>query len=191
MNRCLILVCLFLVITVSGCTTAVVGGGATGAYKIGTDERSVGQMWDDSAITAKIKAALLNDPITSGLKIDVDTLEGDVTLKGVVGNEEASERAVEIAKKISGVKSVENSLQIGDITFGQTIDDSILLSKIKAGLVREPGIRSLNIDVDVNNGVTTLTGIVNSQDQKARVIEIARTATGTTRLVDNIRVKSP
>ena len=64
-------------------------------------------------------------------------------------------------------------------------------SKIKAKLIGEPGIRSLNIDVDVNKGVVTLTGIVKFKYQKERAIEIARSTSGTINVVDNIRVKNP
>lgn len=177
-----------LLLTATGCAPAVIGAGATGVYKAGTDERSVGRMWDDSAITTKINAELVKDPVTKARKIDVDTLQGEVILSGVVESEEASKRAVEIAKKVPGVKTVKNDLQVGSKSIGRAIDDKVIGSKIKAKLLKEPGIRSLNIDVDVNNGVVSLTGSVDSKDQKDRVMEIARTTSGTVKLIDNIRI---
>ncbi|MGZ5131150.1 MAG: BON domain-containing protein [Caldimonas sp.] len=68
-----------------------------------------GEVLDDSAITAKVKTALLADPTVKGLQIDVDTKNGVVSLKGSVPKAE-SDRAVQIARETSGVKSVDNQL---------------------------------------------------------------------------------
>lgn len=182
---------LLLLFTATGCAPAVIGAGATGAYKAGSDERSVGRMWDDSAITTKINAELVKDPLTKARKIDVDTLQGEVILTGVVETQEASKRAVEIARQVPGVKRVKNNLQVGSKSFGRAIDDKVIGSKIKGKLLKEPGIRSLNIDVDVDNGVVSLTGAVDSQDQKDRVMETARTTSGTVNVIDNIKVLHP
>jgi hyperosmotically inducible protein len=146
-------------------------------------------MWADSTITSKVKTELLKDPLTTAFQIDVDTLEGNVYLIGVVETEEESKRAFEIAKSVPGVRKVTNNLQIGKRTFGQSMDDTVTGSRIKAKLVLEPGIKSLNIDVDVHNGIVTLTGIVNFSDQRKRAIEIARSTSGTVKIVDNIKVK--
>jgi hyperosmotically inducible protein len=108
----------------------------------------------------------------------------------VVETEQESERAVEIAKSVQGAKKVTNNLQIGERTFGQSVDDTVTGSRIKAKLIVEPGIRSLNIDVDVYNGVVTLTGIVDSSDQRKRAIEIARSTSGAVRIVAYIKVKN-
>ena len=67
---------------------------------------------EDSTITAKVKTALLADPDVKGLKIDVDTKDGVVTLKGTADKPANRDRAVTIAKDTSGVKSVENQLVI-------------------------------------------------------------------------------
>ena len=67
---------------------------------------------DDGAITAKVKTALLADPDVKGLKIDVDTKNGVVTLKGTADKPANRDRAVAIAKDTSGVKSVENQLVV-------------------------------------------------------------------------------
>ena len=67
---------------------------------------------EDSTITAKVKTALLADPDVKGLKIDVDTKNGVVTLKGTADKPANRDRAVAIAKDTGGVKSVENQLVI-------------------------------------------------------------------------------
>ncbi len=178
-----------MIFLVSGCAPAVVGGAATGAYKTGTDERTMGRMVDDKTITTKVNMDMVRDPLVKARKIDVDTLEGIVTLTGVVETQEEATRAVEIASQVAGVQRVDNNLQIGTKSFGQSFNDKVIGSKIKGKLIKEPGIRSLNVDVDVERGVVTLTGIVHSSGNKARIIEIARTTAGTVKVVDNLRIR--
>ncbi|SHF31395.1 BON domain-containing protein [Desulfacinum infernum DSM 9756] len=74
--------------------------------------RSAGQVLDDATITAKVKAKLLDDPLVSGLAIDVDTFQGEVTLTGVVNSPKARIRAEDLARKTRGVRSVRNLLRI-------------------------------------------------------------------------------
>ncbi len=188
-KMCLKLMGLFLATTVLGCAPVVIGGGAAGAYKVARDERTVGRILDDSNISATIKADLSSDPLVNAVDIDVDTINGNVILTGVVKSKEQVDRAIEIAKKVEGVKSVKNNLQVGRKTLGESIDDQFLVSKIKAKLIGEPGISSMSIDVDAQKGVVTLSGIVANRIVKERIIKIARETKGTVRVIDNITVK--
>ena len=67
---------------------------------------------DDMAITTAVSAELAKDPDLSVFKINVDTKDGAVTLNGSAPNEAARERAGAIAKKFSGVLSVDNKLMV-------------------------------------------------------------------------------
>jgi len=64
----------------------------------------------DTALTSEVKAKLLADSDTSGLKIHVTTTRGIVTLAGHVKSAQEKSRAEEIARGVSGVKSVHNRL---------------------------------------------------------------------------------
>jgi hyperosmotically inducible protein len=75
-------------------------------------QRSVGQAVDDVTIGTKLKAALAADPELSALKINVDTTQGNVKLRGEVKNIALRRKAEEMARKIEGVKSVDNQLLI-------------------------------------------------------------------------------
>ena len=70
-------------------------------------QRSVGEVIDDSLITAKIKTSMAADPQVSALAIDVDTANGVVSLTGEVKSEEARQRAIQLAQGTEGVKKVE------------------------------------------------------------------------------------
>jgi len=65
---------------------------------------------DDTMITAKVKAAFLNDPVTKVLEINVETYEGEVQLSGFVSSQEAIDRAVELTRNVKGVTSVKNDM---------------------------------------------------------------------------------
>jgi osmotically-inducible protein OsmY len=132
---------------------------------------------------------MVKDEVVKARQIDVDTNGGHVTLTGVVATREESTRAAQIAQRVPGVKSVTNNLQIGERSIGNIWDDNLIGNKIKAKLIAEPEVRSLNIDVDVYLGVVTLTGIVGSQYQKDRAIEISRSTDGTIKVIDNLKVR--
>ena len=84
------------------------------AKELGNDAnqamKKAGDVVDDGMITTKVKTALLADPDVKGLRIDVDTKDGVVTLKGTADKAASLDRAVQIATNTTGVKSVDNQL---------------------------------------------------------------------------------
>lgn len=74
--------------------------------------RATGEFIDDTAITAKVKAAILNDPQTKVLEIHVETYKGEVQLSGFVSSQEEADRAVELTRSVKGVTSVKNDMLI-------------------------------------------------------------------------------
>ena len=74
--------------------------------------KTVGQAIDDTTITTRVKTAMLNDPAVGGLRIDVDTFKGVVTLSGRVKSQAEKEQAVALARMIGGVSEVKDALQI-------------------------------------------------------------------------------
>jgi hyperosmotically inducible periplasmic protein len=69
-----------------------------------------GEYMEDSAITAKIKAEILSDPLLKVSQISVATTNGVVKLSGTVDSQQSIDRAMEIARSVKDVKSVENGL---------------------------------------------------------------------------------
>ena len=74
--------------------------------------KTVGETIDDATITTRVKTSLLNDPDVGGLRIDVDTFRGVVTLSGRVKTKEEEAKAVALARKVSGVTDVKSTLQL-------------------------------------------------------------------------------
>lgn len=74
--------------------------------------QKAGNYIDDSVITAKVKAALVEDKQVSAMKIKVITKDGVVTLKGAVPNAEAGQHALQLAAGVEGVKDVKSDLTV-------------------------------------------------------------------------------
>jgi hyperosmotically inducible protein len=79
---------------------------------IGEKAEKVGEYMDDAAITAKIKAEILSDPLLKVAEINVTTTDGVVKLSGVVDSRQSIDRALEIVRSIRNLKSVENGLTV-------------------------------------------------------------------------------
>jgi hyperosmotically inducible protein len=77
-----------------------------------SSKESTGEYIDDSWITTKVKADILNEPMLKVFDIKVDTLKGNVMLSGNVASQAASDRAVQVARSVKGVTAVTNRLQI-------------------------------------------------------------------------------
>jgi osmotically-inducible protein OsmY len=74
--------------------------------------KTVGETIDDTTITTRVKTAMLNDPDVGGLRIDVDTYKGVVTLSGRVHSESERQQALQLARRTGGVVEVKDSLQV-------------------------------------------------------------------------------
>jgi hyperosmotically inducible protein len=76
------------------------------------DNSTAGEVIDDSILTAKVKAALIESPETKAHQINVETKQGVVQLSGFVDNAAAKSAATSVAKSVSGVKDVKNELSV-------------------------------------------------------------------------------
>ena len=166
-------------ILVSGCDTQKTESSvmAPAAKSVTT---SVGTEIDDGVVTAKVKSALLADPDVKSFDLKVETRKGEVMLSGFVGNLAQAERAILVARGVEGVKDVTNKMDLKDgaATVGNTVDDGIITAKIKAALLTDPNIKSLDIAVVTSKGEAQLSGFVNNQNQIDRATELARAVDG-------------
>jgi osmotically-inducible protein OsmY len=75
-------------------------------------QEGTGQYVDDSVITAKVKAAILNEPSLKVAEINVETFKGTVQLSGFVSSWSDMNKAVEVARGVAGVTSVKNDMRL-------------------------------------------------------------------------------
>ncbi|MEQ1557467.1 MAG: BON domain-containing protein [Methyloglobulus sp.] len=86
------------------CVSTIVGCAGGKTYE------STGEYFDDSVITSKVKASIVGDSKLKLLQISVETFKSVVQLSGFVNSTEAANRAVDLARRVKGVKQVNNSL---------------------------------------------------------------------------------
>jgi osmotically-inducible protein OsmY len=97
----------------SGCVSTEDSKSETAAPKSdAASHETAGEVVDDSVVTAKVKAKLVDDPVTKAYQINVETFKGTVQLSGFVDSADAVARAERLAKDVGGVKDVKNSLQV-------------------------------------------------------------------------------
>lgn len=70
------------------------------------------------------------------------------------------------------------------------VDDTALTAKVKAALLAEPGLKSLQINVETKNASVTLSGAVDSDASRERAKQVASSISGVTNVVDQLTVKS-
>jgi hyperosmotically inducible periplasmic protein len=70
------------------------------------------------------------------------------------------------------------------------VDDAAITTKVKTAVLAEPGLKTLQINVDTKDGVVTLSGTVDTPVLKERAMQIAQQTNGVRSVVDNLAIKS-
>lgn len=153
---------------------------------------TVGTQIDDSVVTTRVKAALLDHIDIKGTDIAVETRKGEVMLSGFVANQSQIDQALTVAQGVEGVTSVNNKLAIKDgvaATVGTKIDDGVITTQVKAALLADASINGLDINVATRKGEVQLSGFVNNQGQIDRAVAVARTIDGVTQVTNQMSLK--
>lgn len=150
------------------------------------------QQIDDAAITTKIKSKLTADPEVNALNVDVDTLDGAVTLRGEVEKASAKSEAEKLARNTEGVRSVDNQLRVVSAAEedNERVSDAWIQTKVTSKLTADPELNPLNIDVDVLDGVVTLSGVVKDRAHSAEAEKHARNTKGVRGVQNELKTKS-
>jgi hyperosmotically inducible protein len=142
--------------------------------------RSTGGVMSDLWITSAIKMKLAADSRTPATEINVDTYDGVVTLFGMVPSKDSKSAAHEIAHAVSGVKSVQNQLEVvspANKDAVQARDEDVQAGVMKA--LKDSGDQqNANIVVAVSNGVVRLTGTVTTWENNLSAVYSARSVHG-------------
>ncbi|MDP2368156.1 BON domain-containing protein [Rhodoferax sp.] len=152
---------------------------------------SVGTEIDDGVITARARAALLSDPDIKSLDLKVDTHKGVVQLSGFVDDPAQVDRAMLVVRAVAGVTDVQNKVDMKGLatTVGNKVDDSVVTTAVKAALLADARIKSLDIAVVTRKGEVQLSGFVDNQGQIDTAIELARAIDGVRSVNNEMSVK--
>lgn len=142
----------------------------------------------DSTLTATIKGKLTVEPTTSAARIGVDTTNSVVTLSGTVPSEAERADAERVARNTRGVTQVVNNIKVehGEPNSGGVVSDATILASVKSQLLAN-GIFGTN--VDVQSGDVTITGTMNTAQEKAKAEEIARQVSGVKSVNNQLTIK--
>lgn len=143
----------------------------------------------DAWITAKTKMALMTTEGVSGTAINVDTVDGNVTLHGKVSSAAEKAKAEAEAKKIDGVRQVRNLLQVVPQSAEKVVkaSDSEIKDRVQKALKDDPKLQSSSVSVQsVNDGVVLLSGKADSVSAHLTAIEDAARVPGVRRVASEI-----
>jgi osmotically-inducible protein OsmY len=166
---------------------------------------------DDAMLTARIKARMTADGRVSPSRVDVDTLNGAVTLRGEVPTQEEKDAAAQVARNVEGVRSVSDQIIVNPAVAGTGIpsgveikqkaekaasdvgqgvkkeaEDTFLLGEIKARLA---AAGYGDVAVDVERGVVTLKGEASSDKDRIAVEAIVEKIKGVEKVDNQLVVK--
>lgn len=159
-----------------------------------TDKQSqtAGEYFDDSIITTDVKSKILAEKGLSSLDISVKTIDGVVTLSGKTDTAEHIQIAELVAKQVNGVKRVVNELQVDGKTAqpaGAYLDDSAITAAVKANILKEKGLASMDISVKSLEGAVTLSGTTDTAEHSQLAERVAKQTNGVKRVVNELKIK--
>jgi hyperosmotically inducible periplasmic protein len=160
----------------------------------------------DAWLDGKLESAYLFNEHLSPFDIDTDVNNGVVHLTGSVDSDIDRDLAEEIAKSIEGVTDVKNDLVVDKAKaraardrddeasdersgFRQAVGNATLTARIKTQLLANSNTSGMAVDVDSDNGTVTLSGTVDSDEEKELIARIAENTSGTDSVNNQLMVE--
>lgn len=158
----------------TACVSAVAGIGAA-AVTAGTTEKGLGTSISDGVIKVKISDRFLSVNADLFSNVTVSVNDGSVLLTGNVNLPEEKVQATQLVWDTRGVIEVINEIDVKDTSSLKDIaKDLAAAAQLRAKMIADQEISSINFSVDVVNGTVFITGIASSEDEVNRVVEHAR-----------------
>jgi osmotically-inducible protein OsmY len=181
-----------LVLAGAACTpVTVVTTTATAATAV-AEERTLGNMLDDTSIRAQILHRFVQSDVNDLLTgVDVEVREARVMLTGSVVQEHTMIDAVRLSWEVPGVREVVNEIVVTGNSYPLSIraKDSWITAQVKAKLLAEKTIRSVNYAIETVQGTVYMFGVALSQQELEHAANIASRVRGVQRVVSHVRTK--
>lgn len=170
------------------------GAAYAGDKKKDMDEKSTSQVDQiqqqtrDAWLDGKLESALLFNQHLNSFEIDTEVKHGTAYLTGAVDSDIDKDLAGEVAKSIEGIEEVKNKLTVDREAataaresesfeqrseWRQALSDATMTAMVKSRLLFNDNTSGMDINVDSRNGVVTLSGTVESDEEAALAAEIA------------------
>jgi osmotically-inducible protein OsmY len=167
----------------------VVGAGA-GAGVAAAQERGFKGAMDDTEIRLNINDLWFKESVSLYSKINLQVQQGRVLLTGNVPDPETRLNAVRLAWQAKGVREVINEIEINDkSTLSDSAQDAWIAAQLKAKLLVDSEVVSINYSIETVNQVVYLMGIAQNQAELDRVIAHAKNIAYVRRVVNYVRIK--
>ncbi len=161
-------------LSLSGCVGAAVGIG-TAAVAASSTEKGLSTSVSDGVIEAKLTDKFIQTDTSLVTSIEKSVNNGSVLLTGKVKKIDQKVLATRLAWEIKGVREVINEVQV---TEGAIIKDAAkdlaASAQLRAALIGDKDVSSLNYSIDVVNGIVYLSGVAADEQEKERVIAHAQ-----------------
>jgi osmotically-inducible protein OsmY len=139
----------------------------------------------DSELEAAISEDMFFDEIVPAHRIDVEVDEGVVTLQGEVRTLRAEERATNIAAAMRGTRAIVDRIVVDP----PERPDGVIQTDIENALLADPVADAFELGVSVQDGVATLSGVVESHEERILAREVAEDVLGVKGVNDEITVE--
>jgi osmotically-inducible protein OsmY len=186
-----ILIILGLLATL-GCTgPQVVTSGAGAAIAAAEDEKTLGDVFDDTSISIGIKDRVFMHDAILLTKIGVDVEKGKVLLTGILNDQSQRVEIVRIAWKEPGVREVINEIEIEDsFNIKNYAEDKIIQVQLVGKVLADADIRKLKYNFEVQNKVIFILGVTSDKLELERVFDHARSIKGVQDIISYVDIIS-
>jgi len=153
------------------------------------ESSQINNIASDITITSVIKKEILNNKEMDFFNIHVTTINGKVTLAGIVPNKDIKNKLVSLAKNTKNVLDVDDKLKVSESgVIEGYVSDLIISNEIKFSYLTDEIIGSLNLYVDTKNGEVTVIGVAPSELVKSKIISIAKNVESVKKVISYIEV---
>ena len=157
-----------------GCVNAAIGIG-TAAVAASTTEKGFSTSVSDSVIQAKLADGFIQTNQSIFLNVETSVNDGSVLLTGKLKTQEEKITATRLSWEIRGVHEVINEIQLSEASsFKSSAKDLAASAQLRAALIRDADISSLNFSIDVVNGIVYLSGVAENEEERERVVAHAQ-----------------
>jgi osmotically-inducible protein OsmY len=158
----------------TSCIETAVGLG-TAAVAASTTEKGFSTSVSDTVIEAKLIDKFIKNDASFVTGVESSVSNGSVLMTGKLDTQDQKILATRLAWEIKGVKEVINEIQlVSDKSIKTTAKDLAASAQLRAALIGDQEISSLNYSIDVVNGIVYLSGVAANEKERERVITHAQ-----------------
>lgn len=173
----LVLLCLLLSsLLLTGCAPLIVGGVSKSSYGVYQDKRLMDTMVADSNICSYIRGEVAKKEAWKSLSLGIYSYYGRVFLVGSISDPKLQQQIQNIATKTPGVHAVTTHW----FPPGKGQNNMLVATKLRSNLIGASGVISSRVDTEIDAGRVVLLGVVGSEEEKERIVRVARKTSGVT-----------